>query len=426
MRQAYSLRDDHVDSADMKRLLFLTALLLVLPGATGATARSSTTTARQPLLATRDGTTASRLFYADPVSLQPIPARSLHLDFHWGDFLRSPNGSLLALSRNDAPELRFVRLHGLRFAGAMSFTEGQFVRLVSWPSPHLLLALVDSSQVLAIDPTARKVLWRRSIDGSVIDIQPAPGGVVALAAPAARIGPSRIVVLGTDGSRRSVLLERVLAGFHRNQSWQDFTGTIRTPGLAVDAGGKRAYVVGASEPVAQIDFASMRVSYHGGDRGLAKAARGPRRQATWLGNGLLAVSGTDSSISTDVQSKVQESITPSGLVLINTRTWTSRSVQRNADTATTVDRLLLAYRSGYDSGTNARVGSGLTIYRLDGRPFAHILGRTPISRVQVQGGLAYAWLTRGSGPSDQVAVVDLRSGRILARETRSIVLLTGS
>jgi hypothetical protein len=71
-------------------------------------------------------------------------------------------------------QLRFVRLRGLRFVGAMTLQGGQFVQLVAWPSPHLLSALLGS-QVLGIDPAARRVLWRRSINGSVVDVESAAG-----------------------------------------------------------------------------------------------------------------------------------------------------------------------------------------------------------------------------------------------------------
>jgi len=410
----------------MRRLLFLVAMLLVPLAASVPVCASAT--ARQPILATLDTASTSRLFYVDPVSLRPIGARSLGLDFHWGDFTRSPEGALLVLSSNDAPELRFVRLPGMRFVGSMTFTDGQFVRLVAWPSPHLLLALLDSSpeRVLAIDPSTRKVLWRRSVDGTVVDIQAAPGRVVVLAAPANKIGPARIVVIGTGGSVRSVVLERVLAGFHHKQGSQDFIAKNRTPGLAIDPAGERAYVVGADEPVAQIGLASMRVRYHGGLRVPAKAVSGPLRQATWLGNGMLAVSGTDSSISTDAQGNVKQDTAPAGLLLINTHSWTSRSLQPNAEATITAGSSLLAYRSGYDSATKTRAGSGLTIYSLDGTPRVHLLAHTSIDWVQSQGGLAYVWLTNPNGLADHVVVIDPGSGRILARETRSITLLTRS
>jgi hypothetical protein len=409
----------------MKRLLSLLAPVLVVAVATGATARSSATAARAPLLATQDDQSSSRLFYVDPISLEPIGAASLPLDFHWGTTARSPDGSLLTLSRNDGAELRFVRLPDLRFAGSMTVLGGQFVDLVAWRSPRPLLALVGST-VAAVDPTARKVLWRRPIPGSILSAQPAPGGVVILAAPADKIGSARIAMVATDGSVRSVVLDRVPAGFKRKQGTQDFVATMRTPGLAVDPQGNRAFVVAAGAPVAEVALGSMHVVYHGGSRTPVKAISGSRRDAIWLGNGMLAVSGTDSRVHVDRHGNVQQSSAPSGVVLIDTRTWTSRSLQPDANEAIAVGGSLLAYRAGYDSSSH-QTGSGLTVYRADGTPFVHLLDRTAVSWVQAQGGLAYVWLSNeNSPPGRNVVVVDPTSGAILARETRPIVLLTGS
>jgi hypothetical protein len=410
----------------MRRLLLLLAALLVLPGmeqaSAPASASDSAALAREPLLATRDSGSSSRLFYVDPVSLRPVGRKSLGLDFHWGDFARSPDGSLLALSRNDAPELRFVRLGGLRRAGAMRFPNGSFVRPVAWPSPHLLLALLDPApqRILAIDPSARKVLWERSMDGSVLDIGRSADGLVVLAAPAKGIGPATIATIGLDGSLKSVVLDRIVAGSQRDERPADFVGEVRWPGLAVDPDGNRAYVVGASEPVARVDLASMSVTYHGGSRTLAKAVSGPWRQAIWLGNGMLAVAGSDSSVRTDAQGNVQQTVTPTGLLLVDTRTWSVRMLQADAAAAIASGGSLLAYGASYDSATDTK-GSGLTVYGLNGTRRGNLFGRTPISSVEAQGGLAYVWLPDRHG---HVVVVGPKSVRVLANVTRpSLVLL---
>lgn len=405
----------------MRRLSLLLAALLLLVGVAQASRSAGTSVSavagREPLLATRDFAVTSRLFFADPVSLRPIDRRSLPLSFHWGDFARSPDGRLLALSRNDRPELEFVRLPGLRFAGAMSFPDGEFVRFAAWPSRHVLLALLDPlpQRVVAIDPVSRTLLWQRSVGGSVLDVARFGDGLVVLAAPADGIGSARIVTIGVDGSVRSVVLERVFAGFRRDDDAGDFVGETRVPGLAVDLTSSRAYVVGAGEPIAQVELASMSVTSHGGSRTLAKAVSGPMRLATWLGNGLLAVTGTDSSIGTDAQGHVQQTMTPSGLFLVDTHTWEARMLQPDASTATTVGGSLLAYGASYESASDTRTGSGLTIYGLDGARRIHLFGETPIYGVQGQGGIAYVWLPDRNG---HVVVVDSGSGRILANVTR--------
>ncbi len=418
-------------------------------------ATSAVTEAREPILATLDGPSGARLFYVDPISLQETGRRSLQLGFFWGDHARSPGGSLLAVSRNDSPALRFVRLPALRPAGGMTFHSGLSVSLIAWPAPRLLYALLDASpsEILAIDPIARRVLWRRALAGSMLDVQPAAGGVVVLGAPADRIGAATIAFVNARGSLRSVTLTGIQAGVRRNPGARDYAATVRSPGLAVAAGGAgaggavwtggtgaagngggavngsagdaRAYVVGAGEPVAQVDLASMRVSYHGGSATAAKAVSGPMRQAIWLGGGELAVTGSDLRTATDGQGNATVSATASGLALIDTRTWVSRRLLRGAAAEISAGGSLLAFGSeaGQESPARRRAGTGVWIYRREGARVRHVLGRAAVIWAQAQGGLAYLWLVNANGANDRVAVVDAATGHVLARETRSLVLL---
>jgi hypothetical protein len=411
----------------MRRLLPCFALLLVLSGVAQAgapTGQVASAARRPPVLGTISNTLgSSRLFLADPVSLRPLAGKSLRLGFNWGDFARSPDGSLLVLSRNDRPELRFVRLGKLRLAGAMKFS-GQFVRPVAWFSPRLLLALVDapSARAIAIDPSSRRVLWQRSIEGTIQKVERSSHRLVLLVAPADRIGPATLVTIGADGELRSVVLTRVFAGFERDQNPEDFVGRTRSPGLAVDAGASRAYVVGEAEPIAEVDLTVMSVTYHGSSRTFAKAVSGPERVATWLGNDMLAVAGADASVTTDAQGRMKQTRTPSGLFLIDTRTWALRLIQPDAAAATVVGRSLLGYGTGYDSA-GAITGSGLTIYSLDGTPRSRLFGRTPIWDVRAQGGLAYAF---AAGREGRVLVVDAGAGRMLASVKKpDVALLIG-
>jgi hypothetical protein len=58
-----------------------------------------------------------------------------------------------------------------------------------------------------------------------------------------------------------------------------------------------------------------------------KVTEGPVREARWLGEGMIAVSGTDYSIVT-AGGEERVDATPSGLELIETRSWTSRTEPR--------------------------------------------------------------------------------------------------
>ena len=298
------------------------------------------------------------------------------------------------------------------------------LRVVSWPSAGLLLALVTSTpqRVVAIDPSSRTLVWQRTIDGAVRDVVPSRDGVVVLASPAKGIGPVTITTVGLDGSLRSVVLDRTLGGFQPDRG-SDPGGESRGPGMAVDPIGGRAYVVGADEPVAEVDLASLGVRYHGGSRMLAKGGiRGSWRSAVWLGNGLLAVTGAESKVRRDADGNTEQTTTPSGLLLTDTRSWTTRLLQRDATTVTLAGGSLLAYGGGYDSAADTSPGAGLTIYGLDGTRRAHLFSRTPLYRMDAEGRFAYVWFPDGGG---HVVVVRTASGRVVANLTRpGLALLT--
>ena len=89
-------------------------------------------------------------------------------------------------------------------------------------------------------------------------------------------------------------------------------------------------MVQAQAPVAEIDLHDLRVRSHP----LAPAARaadgvaGPSRDALWLGDGMLAVTGSD------LPSSPGDPDTPAGLTLIDTRTWRARTIDPLARTST--------------------------------------------------------------------------------------------
>ncbi len=77
----------------------------------------------------------------------------------------------------------------------------------------------------------------------------------------------------------------------------------------------------------------------------AKGDRGPWRQAQWLRDGLLAVTGTDwqatGSVSGNVISETLHE-RPAGPEIVDTRTWQRYTLEPNADTVTVANGLLLA------------------------------------------------------------------------------------
>ncbi len=398
----------------MRRWLVSLAVLLALAGAAQAAVRA--TTARKPVLAATASGLTYHVFHADPISLRPVAGgRSLATDGFMAAS-QSPDGTWLAVVRNDGAAVRFVRLATMRLEGKVQFGRLADVHPIAWLSERLLVASTgfpgSTSAVVGIDARLRKVVWRRPLHGvGVLAEGRARDNVVLVLGASKGSAPASLLLVSAGGRARSVALERVVAGASDGRS----AGTLVSPGLAIDASTNRAYVVDADALVAQVDLGAMTVAYHGGGRTFAKVMAGRARQAIWLGNGMLAVTGSDASVSTVEDGMGQFASTPAGLYLVNAATGAARLVQRDAAAATVVGSSLLAFGVGYGSGADKETGSGVTVYGIDGTLRAHFFGTTPVRDVRVQGGLAYVSLPDRTG---HIAVVDPASGRVLRTVNR--------
>jgi hypothetical protein len=203
------------------------------------------------------------------------------------------------------------------------------------------------------------------------------------------------------------------------------------PGIAADPAGRRAYVVPGNGPVAEVDLASLQVTYHRLGRSAspwqrltrwwappaeAKIISGPSRSALWLGDGQLAVTGYDGS------AEGHHREIPSGLELIDTRTWAVRQVDRRSSSAVLAAGRLLAFGTAFGTGPDgANRGYGLTLYGPGDRQPVHWFGAKQVSWIQVNGDLAYVQLMDANLSNDEgYAVVDLRSGRLLDKGTGNV------
>jgi hypothetical protein len=216
-----------------------------------------------------------------------------------------------------------------------------------------------------IDPTSGRVTASEALDGFESASAVAPdGGVLVLSAPVGSIGSARLTVVEPNGAIRAVTLDRLPGG------WAP--GSYAGPGLAVDFAARRAFVV-ARDLAAEIDLQTLSVGYHAlptdgaapagpaTDPGTAGPSAGFRRTARWLGDGRIAVSGSDSAIVGDKRAD-----RPAGLRVIDTATWSTRLADPGVSDFTVAGGTVLASTIAWDSTRHAWAGYQLAAFTPEG------------------------------------------------------------
>src|SRR5581483_7376206 len=362
----------------------------------------------------------------------------------------SPARDRLAAGSDVTAELRFYDLRRLRVLGDVELVKPSVHGLVfasTWASRSRVLAVVVSpgccglgdTTVSGVDADTRRVLWRRDLQGSLQAGSAYRGGFVLVVGPKFAIGPSRLLVVAPDGRVRSVGLDQIRSGWQRSGSGAQFVAHQWNPGLAVDAASARAFVVQAGAPVAEIDLRRLSVRYHElsdpisllgrlhnwlEPKAEAKAMQGPQRQAVWYGDGRLAVTGVDYEASVDSRGQEQETDTPAGLKLIDTRNWGVRTLDHTTSSIVASTGVLFAFGTSWDSRTSTMRGSGLTAYDADGHALYHRYDDQPISAVDpVPRGVLVAG-NQGSSVFRRRDVLQPRTGRTTGHAGVDIELIS--
>jgi hypothetical protein len=314
-------------------------------------------------------------------------------------------------------QLSLVDLRRMRRTARVELRARGLVSQILWHEPGRLVVLLDDPpRAVAVSTRPLRAISVRRLPGRVVATDERAGRLVLVLAPARALGPSRLAVVDSGGRARTVALREVVSGWAPVARAGDAHGTRqRIPGLAVSPDGERAVVVPAGGRVADVDLHSLRVSYHDLSEPVsfsrrlsdwlepeaqAKTVEGPDRFARWVGRDHVAVTGM-SYLRSGGGSRA-------GLRLIDTGDWSVRTLATQAAGMVVVRDLVVAYSWAYD---RRKRGIGLRVYRPDGDERFHLFRNRSVDWVEAA--FPYAYVPSGGGA--RFDVVDLRSGRVVAR-----------
>jgi len=138
----------------------------------------------------------------------------------------------------------------------------------------------------------------------------------------------------------------------------------------------------------------------------AKAMEGPVREARWLGDGVIAVSGMDYSMAAGAQDEPDEA-TAAGLKLIDTRSWTSRMLSHEASSFVVAPGVVVTHGGSWSRREKRNYGPGLLAFGLDGRERWRL---HPGTYQWIEPAVSVGYVRTVEGRAE---VVDLESGRVL-------------
>ncbi len=397
-----------------------------------------------PLLGISFSRLDTRLVRLDPRSLLPR-GRSISLERYTGAWSFSPDrrqlvfGSGYSQLSESPAAVRFFDVSTLRPLHDLVLGPSAEIQVLDWAAPDRLLAVVRSccpaaSSVSLVDTASGAVLARHALAGELVAAGRARAALVLLLEPTS-FGPVRLAVAGADGALRTVDLDRVLGGPSTTPAPQSYRTEDRA-GLAVDASGARAYAVAANGPIGEVDLASLGVTYHTlaqpvsflgrlhdwlEPRAQAKTGALERsaRSALWLGDGRLAVFGSDGTARWQ-DGRLEVRTRPSGLTVIDTSTWQSQVLDPGSAWAVVARDALLSFGATWDSAKQRETGSGLRVYGRDGAERLHLFGSRAIAIVEVFGSRAFV---HRSSPDSDYSIVSLTSGRVLRTIHRDLPLV---
>lgn len=330
---------------------------------------------------------ASTLVRLDPLSLARLSKRVPVGEYHdaWSP---SPDRSQLALGIS-APSIPAaghrrvgIRIVDLRRMRVVRDVEtGIAATALGWLTPRRLVAALLSGGIVLVDPATGRTLRRwplASVPGASARTRQCL--LVLLPDPIA----TRLALIDGGGRLRLISLAQI-----RIEVRETSIGLLsERAGLAVDTARERAYVFAGDAPVAEVDLRTMQVRYRelqslhpGARRGLVGAGT---RDALWLGNGLVAVSGLD--LAPTPAGKV--TFRPAGVTLVDTASWSTRTIDAEASAAAFAAGRILAY-AARPPGSRTAPFTGLRAYTLEGRELFRLFQEEQVWSVRAAAGHAY-------------------------------------
>ena len=372
------------------------------------------------------------LAWFDPLSLIALPGRKAPLAGHFGSWAFSADRATVALGNWKVPELRLVDARTMRVVGDIRLARGPGgVDALFWLRRDRLLVLArddPSALLVVVDPQTRRVLRRIELRQPVWRTARVGDELVLLLGGSGSFAPAQIVVANGDGDLRTTTVARIRVGSVVDEQSGDYRARTLSPAFAVDPVGRRALLIAADSTAAEIDLDTQDVRYHELDRpslfgrlarwlvpaAQAKVVEGPTREARWLGSGLIAVTGSDYSLTKGPDGKERQIAKAVGLTLVDTSSWRSRVVDAEASGFSVVGDLVVAAGGTYDSAEPlaGERGIGLVAYGLDGRERwrLHPGERRWLTTV---GAIGYVYLDER-----HVEVVDVTAGAVTRTLTR--------
>ena len=336
----------------------------------------------------------------------------------------SPDGSRLAIGTAH-PGIQVIDPRRMKEVGFVKLGGIGWVTFLSWQRGTLFAVVSDDTHTtaLGVDPRGEQVVERHRLNRLFITAAESAGGIVVLTSPRRGIGSVELMVLGGKGAQ-SVAIDGISGGTETKNDEEGFRARQVVPALAIDEEARRAFVVSAGRNVAEVSLRNLAVEYHELSEPVsllgrlrtwlepsaeAKMIEGPQRKAASLGNGLVAITGTDYATVDDEHGNPTVEVRAAGLSLIDTSDWSIRELDDETSDFTLFDSTLLAY-GDISWGDASQNSIGLRGYDLGGREIFHVLKGTKVGWIEASGDLAYVFVD-----DRRRIVVDAVSGRRLGR-----------